>query len=103
MVSTLLLGQSMMAALLSYESNVTGSAILILLFLQLLLMRKWLPRYPFHPIRVGLILAAMILSIISLSLPGTWLSMLIFLTVLAEEGMGRWLFYQAAHGSFSSP
>ncbi|HSB02105.1 MAG TPA: DmsC/YnfH family molybdoenzyme membrane anchor subunit [Anaerolineales bacterium] len=99
-VSALLLGQSLMATLLPYGSQGIGGTILVLLFLQLSLMHKWLPRYPFHPIRVGLILAAMILSIISLSLPGSWLSALIFLIVAMEESIGRWSFYQAAHGSF---
>jgi hypothetical protein len=35
----------------------------------------------------------MLLSILSLYLPG--ISLLLFLTVVAEEGIGRWLFYQA--------
>ncbi len=101
MVSTLLLGQSLMAAWLPQRSSLIGGAILLLLFLQLLLMRNQSPRDPLDPIRVVLVLAAMLLNIISLSLPGTWVSLLIFLMVLAEEGMGRWSFYRAAQNLFS--
>lgn len=102
LVSTLLLGQSLMTVLLPERSSLVSGAILALLFLQLLLMRKWLPHDPFHFIRAGLILTAMILSIVALFLPGARVSLLIFLTVLAEEGMGRWSFYQAAQRPFAS-
>jgi anaerobic dimethyl sulfoxide reductase subunit B (iron-sulfur subunit) len=104
MVSTLLLGQSLMATLLPYGSTLTDSMILILLLAQLSLMHKSLSRAPFHHIRIGLILAGTILTIMNFFLGGAayvWLGMLIFLTIVAEEGLGRWLFYQVADGSFS--
>jgi DMSO reductase anchor subunit len=93
-VSALLLGQSLLAVLLPGSPNLMGNTILVLLFLQFLLTHKWLPPHPFRPIHVGSILAAMILSILSIFLPGAWVSLL-FLSVLAQEGLGRWLFYQA--------
>jgi len=104
MVSTLLLGQSIMATLLPYGSTLTNSMILILLLAQLSLMHKSLSRDPFHHIRIGLILAGMALTIMSLFLgdaASIWLNTLILLTIVTEEGLGRWLFYQVADGSFS--
>lgn len=117
MVSTLLLGQSIMAVLLSYELNtndtqvvsiqwlIVGVGILILLLIQLLLMHKQFSRYPFHQIRIGLILAGMALTMMSIFLSGVlhiWISALVFLIVVTEETIGKWSFYQAAHSSFSS-
>ena len=117
MVSTLLLGQSIMAVLLSYELNtndtqvvsiqwlIVGVGILILLLIQLLLMHKQFSRSPFHQIRIGLILAGMALTMMSIFLSGVlhiWISALVFLIVVTEETIGKWSFYQAAHSSFSS-
>jgi anaerobic dimethyl sulfoxide reductase subunit B (iron-sulfur subunit) len=102
MVSTLLLGQSFMTTLLPYESHVIGSAILILLVMQLLLIHKPLAPYPFHQTRIALIFAAMILTVVSFFSFGSRLSMLTFLMIAMEEALGRWSFYQAAQGSFSS-
>ncbi|HEX2998020.1 MAG TPA: DmsC/YnfH family molybdoenzyme membrane anchor subunit [Anaerolineales bacterium] len=96
MVSTLLLGQSLMAVLLPHGSALPNNLILILLCLQLLLMRNWFP----HSIRAGFILAGIILSAAGFFLPTAWLGMLIFLIVAAEEGIGRWQFYQAPNMSF---
>ncbi len=103
MVSALLLGQSLMAVLL--PSNVASIVLLILLVAQLLLMYKPFFRDPFHSIRIWLILTGLVLTVLSIFLPSqahTWISLLIFLNVAAEEGIGRWLFYQAAQGSSSS-
>ncbi|RPJ27441.1 MAG: 4Fe-4S dicluster domain-containing protein [Chloroflexi bacterium] len=117
MVSTLLLGQSMMAVLRSYESSVTGlqvpsgqwiiidASILVLLLMQLLVMHKPFSRDPFHSVRVGLIFVGMVLTAMNSLIFGVvpiWVSLLIFLTLVAEEAMGRWSFYQAAHESFLS-
>ncbi len=102
MVSALLLGQAIMAVLLSNISSVTSSAILILLVMQLFLTHKPLTRSPFRQIHIGLLLTGMIFTIMSFFLPSAWLSTLIFLTVVAEEGMGRWCFYQARTRTFSS-
>jgi hypothetical protein len=43
-----------------------------------------------------------IMNFISGGAAQAWFSMLIFLTVVAEEVIGKWSFYQAAHGLFSS-
>jgi DMSO reductase anchor subunit len=104
-VSALLLGQSLLAVLLPYGSDLTDSLILILLLAQLLLMDISFSPYPLHPIRAGLILAGMILTIMNFILGGAaqpWFSVLIFLIVVAEETIGKWSFYQAAHKLFSS-
>ncbi len=104
MVSALVLGQSLMATLLAHESDLTGGIILVLLSLQLLLMHKWLPDYPLHHIRIGLIIVGMILTVMSFFPSGaahTWVSMLIFLIVVTEESIGRWSFYRAVHEPFA--
>ncbi len=105
MVSALLLGQSLMAVRLPYGSDLTDGLILVLLLLQLSLMDKPFPRYRFHHIRTGLILVGMTLTVTSFLLGGAahiWISTLVFLIVLTEETIGKWSFYQAAHGLFSS-
>jgi anaerobic dimethyl sulfoxide reductase subunit B (iron-sulfur subunit) len=103
-LSALLLGQSMMAILLPYGSDLTDLLILILLLAQLALMQKPFSCYLFHPIRIGLILVGMALTVTNFLTGGIvyfWLSILIFLTVVVEEAIGKWTFYQAAHGPFS--
>ncbi len=102
MGSALLLGQSLMATLLPYESKVSGSIILIALLLQLFLAYQWLTRYPFHGIRIGLIVMVMLLTFMSFFLPSTVVSLLILLVVVMEESIGRWSFYQPAHRLFPS-
>jgi len=105
-VSALLLGQSVMATSIQLPSSQwirIGSSIFILLLVQLLLMHKPFPHYPFHHIRLGLILAGMALAAVSALLFGTghlWLNILIFLIIVAEEGVGRWLFYRSRTMSF---
>jgi anaerobic dimethyl sulfoxide reductase subunit B (iron-sulfur subunit) len=101
-LSALLLGQSLMALALPEHPNAAGDVIVVLLFLQLLMMWKWLPPHPLHLIRVGTILAAMILSILSSFLLDAWINTLLFLIVVAEEGMGRWSFYQARTKPFAA-
>lgn len=102
-VSALLLGQTVMAALLSYEpipgiqSIAIGILVLILLLVQLALIHKQIPRSLLQTIRVGLIVVGAIVSVLSLLFSSwsiTWLTTMM-LIVLAEEGLGRWLFYQA--------
>ncbi len=112
MVSTLLLGQSIMAVLLSYELNTNDTQVVSIQWLIvgvgiliLLLMHKQFSRYPFHQIRIGLILAGMALTMMSIFPSGVlhiWISTLVFLIVVTEETIGKWSFYQAAHSSFSS-
>jgi DMSO reductase iron-sulfur subunit len=101
-LSALLLGQCLMTLALPAYPNAAGNVIVVLLFLQLLLMCKWLPPHPLHLIRVGTILTAMILSTLSFFLPDAWINPLLFLIVVAEEGMGRWSFYQARTRPFAT-
>jgi DMSO reductase anchor subunit len=113
MMSALLLGLSLMAPLLAYESNATGihmrsstwiaagSSLFILLLTQAILMDKWTSRDALTHVRRGLIFVGMLLSAISLfkvQLDITWFSTLIFLIVLIEESVGRWLFYESRMG-----
>jgi DMSO reductase iron-sulfur subunit len=110
MVSALLLGQSLMTLLLSYESDMTGIqlqssqwvkigfVILTLLFVQLLLMNKHHAHHPWHNVRLGLIFTGMVTVAATFLLHTSsylWISLLIFLMIALEEGVGRWLFYQS--------
>jgi len=110
LVSALLLGQSLMTSLLVLEARFTGVQIssiqrimtegvtLSLLVIQLLLMQKRTPSHPLLAIRRGLILIGIILTALgalSSAVQGVSVSLLTFLIVLAEEGIGRWLFYQS--------
>lgn len=110
LVTALLLGQSLMNGLLAFESDLSGIALssrqqmtnagmlLILLLIQLLLMHRRSPRRAIHEIRVGLMFMG-ILLITGVGLPAGphngWVWLPIVLTVVIEEGIGRWLFYQS--------
>jgi hypothetical protein len=97
-VSALLLGQTVMMMLLSYESKVICSIILILLLGQLALIGKQVLQSPLHTLRSGFILIGVMMTAIGLlftNLDVTWLNLLITLIVLIEEGIGRWLFYRS--------
>jgi len=110
MISALLLGISVMAPLLGYESSVTGiqvsadhwtaidGSLLILLLAQSIIMHK--PSFSTRLLflRIGLILVGMMISAITLlpsasSLHST--HTLLFLIIASEEGLGRWLFYRS--------
>jgi DMSO reductase anchor subunit len=104
-VSALLLGQAVMAALLLHVSKATGnqsiamnSIVIVLLLAQLALMYKQNFQDPLKYVRIGLILVGVIVTSIRL-LPSnsdvTWLNLLITVIVLIEEGIGRWLFYRS--------
>lgn len=98
MVSAFLLGQTVMATLLAYESNAIGSIVLILLLAQFALIYRQVPQSPLHTIRIGLIFIGAIMSAISLlssNVDITWLNLLITFLVVMEEGIGRWLFYRS--------
>ena len=110
MISALLLGHSIMAPILAYEVRIAGSqlsfgqwmpigsGILILLFTQFVLMRKQSAHPLLQNFRIVLMLSGMELAVASLlpiDLDRIWISALLFLIVLAEEGLGRWLFYQS--------
>jgi DMSO reductase anchor subunit len=105
MVSALLLGQTVMATLLSYapegmgnQSIAVESIVVMLLLAQLALMYKQNIQHPLKLVRIGLILVGVILTGIWL-LPSnsgvSWLNLLITVVVLVEEGIGRWLFYRS--------
>jgi hypothetical protein len=94
-----------MATWLSYvskatgnQSIATGSIVLILLLVGLALIYKQNFQEPLKHVRIGLILVGVIVTVFSL-LPSksdiTWLSLLITVIVLMEEGIGRWLFYRS--------
>jgi DMSO reductase anchor subunit len=111
MVSALLLGHSLMSLLFAYEARISdiqtssgqwmvigGIIIFILLFAQLVLTYKRASQDLLHKIRIGLILVGMLLTAVGFlpsSLDRIWISALIFLMVLAEEGLGRWSFYRS--------
>ncbi|HLO32282.1 MAG TPA: DmsC/YnfH family molybdoenzyme membrane anchor subunit [Anaerolineales bacterium] len=110
MVSALLLGQLLMTTLLSYELSVTGiqfpsaawvkigGSVIILLLSQLAIVYRRSPQPLFQYIRIGLILGGIVLSILSLvffKYAAAWISPLIFLLAVIEEGVGRWVFYRS--------
>jgi Fe-S-cluster-containing hydrogenase components 1 len=109
-ISALLLGQSATTALLSYESDITGIqlqpsqwvrigfSILALLLIQILLMNKHSSHHAWHNIRLGLIFTGMVTVAATFLLYTSsylWISLPVFLMIVMEEGIGRWLFYQS--------
>jgi DMSO reductase anchor subunit len=109
-VSALLLGISIMTPLLVYASAFTGNqlspgqpmviglSIAALLLTQLALMRKRPGHTPVHEMRMGLILIGTTLAVITsliASLNVTWAGIIIFVIVMLEELLGRWLFYRS--------
>ena len=73
-------------------------SILTLLLVQHFLMCQRSSSHPFQAIRIGLILTGMVLTAMGLLMAEpnhTLISTLIFLVVVLEEGMGRWLFYDS--------
>jgi DMSO reductase anchor subunit len=110
MVSALLLGQSAMAPILACESRVTGihvssiqwmiigASIFSLLLTQLVVMHKQKSQYPFQEMWIGLIFVGLALTAVSFVSPAPemiWTSTFLFLIILAEEILGRWLFYSS--------
>jgi DMSO reductase anchor subunit len=110
MISALVLGVSAMAALLAYESNVTGiqvpagqgmmigASIMVMLLAQLGIMPKQSFSTSLLFFRIGLILVGMTFSVIALFLsasPAYSTHTLLFLIIASEEALGRWLFYRS--------
>jgi DMSO reductase anchor subunit len=98
MVSALLLGHSVMAPLLTYETKMAGSIILLLLLAQLAFVYRRDSQELLYKIRVGLIavgLALVAASFILSHVNTIWMSVFLFLSILAEEGLGRWIFYRS--------
>jgi anaerobic dimethyl sulfoxide reductase subunit B (iron-sulfur subunit) len=109
MLSALLLGLLGMASVWAYEAYLTGLRLppgqwaqigistLALLALQLAIAGRYFGNLPANKLRIGLILAGVIGTAIIFLIPGfigVWPSLAVFLVVLAEEAVGRWLFYQ---------
>lgn len=110
LTSALLLGVSAMAPVLIYESRITEITIptrqwtaidiiiLGLLLGQLLLIHRRSSHDPIQAVRIGFILLGMILTAAGLfqtSLNTFWFKALIFLIILSEETLGRWIFYKS--------
>jgi DMSO reductase anchor subunit len=113
-VTTLVLGQLLMVNVLVYESQLTGinlspvlirwvwevTIALLVSELGLWLSAKEKAHKTVDGLRVGLIAAAMAGAGIMSIAPGqagAWISLPIFLIVMVEEIIGRWLFYEALH------
>ena len=113
-VTALVLGQLLMVNILAYESQITGiilppvfikwigsiTVILLAGELGLWLSAKEQVYETTNRLRVGLIAAAMFGAEIMSIAPnqfGMWISLPIFLIVMVEEIIGRWLFYEALH------
>jgi DMSO reductase anchor subunit len=112
-ISAGLLGLSSMMPVLAYESGVTGIqiptsqgttigiSILILLLAQLVLISQ----NPLRNIRIGLLIVGMLscaIGLLATVLDVTWISVLLFLLVVVEEGIGRWIFYASRLADTSS-
>jgi DMSO reductase anchor subunit len=110
MVSALLLGHAVMAAVLADEARSSGdptssahwmtigSLIFLLLLAQLALSYRRTSQDLSHTIRVGLLVTGMSVTATSflLSSPDSiGMSAIILLIVLSEEGLGRWSFYRS--------
>jgi hypothetical protein len=74
-----------------------GTSILLALLAQLAMLQKRTSDILFHNIRVGVILLGGVLTVAGIIFPSgmNWLSLPIFVAVLAEEMLGRWLFYRS--------
>ena len=112
MISALLLGISVMAPLLAYESSMTGiempasqwmaigGSLLVLLFAQLIIMHKSSFSIRLSFIRIGLIFLGMMMSVIALlpsNLDVNWIHSLIFLIIASEEVSGEMVILSIAY------
>ncbi|MCJ7433849.1 MAG: dimethyl sulfoxide reductase anchor subunit [Anaerolineales bacterium] len=114
-ITALVTGQLLMMNVLAYETQVTGinlspvfirwiwgiTLALLACELGLLLSAKEKIHETANRFRVGLIVAAIIgvgIMSITLSQLWIWISLPLFLIVMIEEIIGRWLFYEALHG-----
>lgn len=108
LLSTLLLGIASMTPLLAYESSVTsiqvptsrwlliGGGIVTLFLAQLIVMLSQSSRSKLYFVRLALLLAGMIISVVGFvqsDFHATWFATVVFLIVIGEECIGRWLFY----------
>ena len=75
-----------------------GFSILAFLLAQLLLVKNRLNHAGWHNIRLGLIFIGIAMAAATSLLYSSshiWTSLLIFLIIAMEEGIGRWLFYKS--------
>ena len=97
-VTAALLGHVAMVNLLGAKSGDFAVLALLALELAMTLSAKPEAQWSVHRLRVGLIavalLGAAIMSVVPNQL-GMWISLSIFLIVLIEQIIGRWLFYEA--------
>ena len=72
--------------------------ILVLLLLQFLVMHKQTSSDMLHRLRMGLIVATIMLALLAFltsALLNPWISLGLFVLIVLEEISGRWSFYQA--------
>jgi DMSO reductase iron-sulfur subunit len=106
LVSAGLMGVSVMVPLLTYESTMTGiqvsimqwmifdTIILSLLLVQFIMMQN--KSSVISKLRIGSMLFGVVLIVFGIVQSfGFWIGVFIFLIVAAEEGLGRWMFYQS--------
>ena len=104
LVTAVLMGFAVMTPLLARQSKMTGVqipsalslfstiCILTLLSAQLILMSK---QKQTHPLRQGLILFGIALTVVAAVRYSTWLGACLLVLIGMEECLGRWRFYQA--------
>ena len=107
MASAFLLGISVMSPMLAYESNITGIHVPVyqwiifngILLVLLLLQFAFIPDKHSRTakLRIGFIVLGLAWTTFGIIHPSSmsWLGLFIFVFVLGEEVLGRWLFYQA--------
>ena len=107
LISALLLGTSIMAPVLAYESAVSGiqvsgqritiSLLLITLLLaQLGLLLKESTHHHIKQVRIELLLIGIVFAgAIFFQLSFIWINAILLVVILTEESLGRWLFYRS--------
>ena len=104
LVTAALMGSALMTPLLAHQSEAAGiqippslplfSAIGILILLSIqIILGSWQKQS--SPLRLGLILLGMALTVAGAIRYNAWLGIFIFVVVVAEEFIGRWRFYQS--------
>ena len=99
-VSALLLGLSVMAPMFldtGFPFEYINIGILVLLLVEILLIWASSKDRLYQNLRKGLMFLGILLSIFNIvsSADVLWLSILVFVFVAMEEGLGRWLFYRS--------
>jgi anaerobic dimethyl sulfoxide reductase subunit B (iron-sulfur subunit) len=80
------------------EWMAAGCIVILLLITQAVITTKWPLSIKWGRIQLGLIVAGMIGYMVLFFVPGSLgatAGLIVFLIILAEEGLGRWCFYQA--------